>query len=104
MRNNARRLRQEVISHYSNGTNRCACCGESHFEFLTIDHIDGGGLQHRKRENMNGGQELARWLRRNDYPDGFQILCMNCNFAKGHYGRCPHESGHPETATMEVPS
>ena len=27
----------------------CRCCGETRKPFLTIDHIDGGGAQHRKQ-------------------------------------------------------
>jgi hypothetical protein len=38
-----RRLRSEALHHYSNGTMTCACCGERHVDFLTLDHIDGGG-------------------------------------------------------------
>jgi hypothetical protein len=28
----------------------------------------------------------------NEFPDGFQVLCHNCNLAKGYYGECPHNS------------
>jgi hypothetical protein len=31
----------------------------------------------------------------NNFPEGFQILCHNCNFAKGfprNNGKCPHEN------------
>jgi hypothetical protein len=32
-------------------------------------------------------------LRRNNYPEGFQILCMNCQFGKRmNNGVCPHTS------------
>jgi hypothetical protein len=32
----------------------------------------------------------------NDLPEGFQILCWNCNFAKGKSkdNKCPHETAH----------
>ena len=26
--------------------------------------------------------DLVNWLVRNDFPEGFQILCHNCNTAK----------------------
>ena len=29
------------------------------------------------------GIDLVKWLTLNDFPDGFQILCHNCNYAKG---------------------
>ena len=66
----------------------CRCCGETMKEFLTIDHINGGGRHHRQEI----GPRLYAWLRRHAYPSGFQVLCMNCNFAKGQHGVCPHET------------
>lgn len=64
----------------------CACCGENTLEFLTIDHINNG-VEDRKK---NGGK-LYRWLIKNNFPKGnYQILCYNCNCAKGFFGYCPH--------------
>ena len=37
------------------------------------------------------GSTLHKWIKDNNFPDGFQILCHNCNQAKGYYGICPHE-------------
>lgn len=68
----------------------CVCCGEKSLEFLTIDIIDGENKIHKK---IGYGADFYRWLYRNDYPkDNFQCLCMNCNFAKGMYGKCPHQT------------
>ena len=36
-------------------------------------------------------KETLEWLKRNDYPPGFQVLCHNCNWAKHALGRCPHQ-------------
>ncbi len=74
----------DVLQHYGM---KCACCGEETYEFLSIDHINGGGHQHK----MKIGNHLYRWLKKNNYPPGFQTLCHNCNAAKGFYGQCPHE-------------
>ena len=82
---NNRKTRIEAISAYGG---KCACCGEERYEFLAIDHIDGGGRKHRA--SIPGGH-LARWVKRNGYPKGFQILCHNCNMAKAFYGVCPHQ-------------
>lgn len=86
-------LRKQVIQHYGG---ECACCGENIFEFLAIDHINGGGIKHRKEVfgknwRTGTGQNMCRWLRKNGFPKGFQVLCHNCNSAKGFYGQCPHE-------------
>jgi hypothetical protein len=57
--------------------------------FLTIDHINGGGSQHRKKI---GHGHFYLWLYNHGYPDGYQVLCMNCNFGRYmNYGVCPHK-------------
>ena len=84
-----RRTKEEVILHYGGS---CVCCGESNIMFLTIDHIVGNGSQHRREIGIrNGGRPFYAWLRRQGYPPGYQVLCWNCNCAKGHYGFCPHQ-------------
>jgi hypothetical protein len=88
---NYRRLRLEAMQHYCpDGVLRCACCGETEIKFLSIDHIDGGGNQHRNQIGRAPGA-LFWWLKKNNYPPGFQVLCHNCNLAKGFYGACPHQ-------------
>ena len=82
------RIRKMAIEHCSNGTNKCNCCEEKIYEFLTIDHMNNNGAQHRKEIK---GNSLYIWLYKNNYPPGYQVLCMNCNFSKGKYGYCPHE-------------
>lgn len=80
--------KRAVFDHYGR---RCVCCGETTPEFLSVDHVDGGGTKHR--ESLAGGKSgsgFYRWLRRNNFPAGFQVLCFNCNCAKGFYGECPH--------------
>lgn len=67
----------------------CACCGESAPEFLTIDHIGGGGTKHRKSVGGNAAMYLAI-IREGIPKDKYRTLCMNCNFSFGHWGRCPH--------------
>jgi hypothetical protein len=88
------RIREQkllVLTHYSNNLPKCACCGESHVEFLSIDHINGGGNKHRKSLHLTGmGHNFYRWLIKKEFPEGYRVLCMNCNFSLGHYGYCPH--------------
>ena len=88
-RKNNRKLRFDVISHYGG---KCQCCGEIADEFLCIDHINGGGNKHRKELKSKGGVSFYRYLRKNNYPDGYRVLCHNCNHALGSYGYCPHKS------------
>ena len=79
------RLRRRVLDAYGGA---CECCGERTYEFLAIDHIDGGGNQHRK--SGGGSSGVIRWLARNGCPEGYRVLCHNCNSALGYYGYCPH--------------
>lgn len=83
-----KKLRDAAFIAY--GGPHCACCGESHGEFLSIDHANGDGAEHR-RQIGTATHTLLLWLKRNNYPSGFRVLCMNCNFSYGIRGYCPHE-------------
>ncbi len=84
---NGKRARERVLIHYGGDPPKCACCGEAHSEFLAVDHIDGGGAKHRREV----GRNICPWLIRHGFPEGFRILCHNCNLALGLYGYCPHK-------------
>jgi hypothetical protein len=49
--------------------------------------MHGGGNQHRKTIKCNS---VTVWVYKNSYPEGFRLLCHNCNFSLGAYGYCPH--------------
>lgn len=90
-RNHRRILKQKVIAYYSKGKNECSCCGENHREFLQIDHVNGGGEVHRKEIKRSAGEAFYTWLIRNNFPEGYRVLCSNCNQSYGMYGYCPHQ-------------
>lgn len=71
---------------------KCVCCDESQPEFLSLDHIANDGASERKERGWKlSGVHLYRALRRAGYPkERYQLLCMNCNWAKRNSGRCPH--------------
>ena len=84
---------KEVYTHYCNGEIMCQCCGEKEIDMLTLDHINNDGARHRKF-NPKTGKNLVGYVLRNNFPDGYQVLCMNCNFSKGkprNKGRCIHK-------------
>jgi hypothetical protein len=87
-----RRMRTRALTYYGGDPPRCECCGENRVEFLSIDHIEGGGRQHLLSMGGISGARLYRWLYRNDYPAGFRVLCYNCNMSYGLYHRCPHNN------------
>jgi|SRR5579872_522407 len=72
--------KEEIIRHYSAGTLACKHCGFTDSRALSVDHINGNGTKHRKE--IGNAAKFYRWLKVNDYPEGFQILCMNCNWIK----------------------
>lgn len=66
--------RNLILEHYGK---RCNICGfDKDIDCLTIDHINGGGNKHYN------GLGLTLWLIKNNFPDGFQVLCMNCQSIK----------------------
>ena len=80
------RNRLDVIQHYGG---KCECCGEDTLEFLAIDHINNDGAEHRRKI---GNMSIYLWIIQNKYPDGFRVLCHNCNSSRGYYGYCPHQN------------
>lgn len=80
-------IREKIFAHYGN---RCVCCGEQRMYFLCLDHIAGGGNQHRRILGITSGFQFFRWIIKQNFPKGFRILCANCNMAIGNYGECPH--------------
>jgi hypothetical protein len=80
-----------VFNYYGKNFPKCVCCNENNIEFLAIHHIECNGNKHRKSINSRGGYSFYGWLIKNNFPEGYQILCHNCNMAKGFYGYCPHE-------------
>lgn len=80
-----RKIRERLFEGYGG---KCVCCGESRFEFLALDHVNGGGRQERKTKST---QQIALSAIRDGFPDKYRVLCHNCNQAIGWYGICPHQ-------------
>ena len=85
-----KKLRQIILEHFGSC---CSCCGEAHKEFLVIDHVNGGGSKEfRKFSSMNA---FYKHIINNNFPKEYQILCANCNTAKGtlKQKKCPVHGG-----------
>jgi septum formation topological specificity factor MinE len=97
-----------ALQAYGGPNPKCSCpgCSENRIEFLSIDHINGDGAKHReklilaqkrtkthtKNYRSPGGGVFFRWLRQNNYPSGYRVLCFNCNIGRRN-GPCPvHET------------
>jgi hypothetical protein len=97
--------KKTVFEYYSKGKLVCSCCKlDGNYgmvvglDFLTIDHIIPKREMEKDPEMIKMGYRASRkadplcqWLITNNFPKGFQILCWNCNKAKGVLGKCPHQ-------------
>lgn len=87
--NTLKEYRKFILNKYGH---KCNCCGEDKFEFLAIDHVNNDGYKMRK--DKISGYNLYLYIEANEFPPEFQILCYNCNMAKGFYKKCPHSYLH----------
>ena len=88
-------LKYEVMMYYTLRYNpsatkpQCNCPGhvETCVELLVIDHKK----KRTKKEKGLTGKPFYKYLKENNYPEGYQVLCFSCNFVKELYnGECPH--------------
>ena len=71
----------QAMMYYSSGIPICRRCGAQDMDVLCIDHIEGGGTKHRRLVGSSGA-EFAFWLIKQGFPEGYQVLCANCNTRK----------------------
>ena len=71
-----RKFKCQVMNRYGG---HCINCKEKQIQFLTVDHTNNDGAEHRKKI---GKTTIYGWLVKNNFPKGFQILCYNCNWVK----------------------
>jgi len=84
--------KRDVLVHYSlRDSPQCAHCGIDDVDVLCIDHVDGCG--NLKRRTYGAGSGFYIWLKKNNYPRGFQVLCANCNLKK----EILRKRGEPQT-------
>ena len=73
----------------------CQCCGETELDFLTCDHVKGGGNKHRaelKKQGQFGGGGMWLVAKKEKYPPTYRVLCWNCQWgARLHNGVCTHK-------------
>jgi len=87
-------VKRKVFDYYGHA---CVCCGETEEMFLTLDHENNDGAQHKKLIGKGNGKTVGSfrvylWIIANNYPSGFRTLCFNCNCGRQRNGgHCPHE-------------
>lgn len=86
------RIKHKDLAFRHYGGYICACCGETEPLFLTLDHVNNDGyVRNKYGGEARSGARLYHWLHAHSYPEGFQVLCMNCNLGKARNGGiCPH--------------
>jgi hypothetical protein len=57
---------------------KCERCGMEDERVLTIDHVNGGGRQERRR--INSFQLLRRISKTGQRDPKYRLLCFNCNW------------------------
>lgn len=71
--------KEAAVNVYTNGNAACVWCGQADIDVLCLDHVNNDGANHRRtRRTAN----IYRYVCMNDYPEGFQVLCFNCNIKK----------------------
>jgi hypothetical protein len=91
----------KAAAYRAYGGYRCSCCGETHPAFLSLDHVNNDGGRHRRA--IGRGANIYRWLKTNNFPAGFQVLCHNCNHGKHiNGGVCPHLMAEYQIQIQEV--
>lgn len=82
------RYKLDVMAYYCKGKPCCMRCGFDDLRALCIDHIYHDGAEHRQAMTQKTGRRAAIgssiyiWLKKQQYPEGFQVLCANCNMIK----------------------
>lgn len=87
------KIREVVFAAY--GGFKCQCCSETEPTMLTIDHVNNDGAEHRRSLRNDGSRSanIYPWLIKNGFPEGFQVLCYNCNISKYRNGGiCAHQT------------
>ena len=82
-RANRRALRLQVFAGYGGA---CAWCGETRPDALSLDHVNGGGSEHRRIT-----KDTYRWALENGCPPTLQPLCATCHALKNAGYKSPQE-------------
>jgi hypothetical protein len=76
----------EILTHY--GPSKClGCCWSectvTDVDMLSLDHIQNDGAEHRRSmTHETAGSVAYAWVKRHNFPEGFQTLCHNHQWKK----------------------
>ena len=76
--------KRKALAHYSLTEHpSCTLCGEDDLRFLCLDHVEGNGAEHRRKDPSVKPNPYL-WARKNEFPPIFRTLCHNCNWLEHH--------------------
>ena len=75
-----RRQRASKLACFNLLGNKCVRCGNDDKRVLNVDHVNGGGTQHRRKLGGNYFKKFAEEIRAGGRA--YQLLCCNCNRIK----------------------
>jgi hypothetical protein len=81
IRNRNKKLLEEIFDHYGH---KCSIIKCGSLNNLRVDHIGGC-----KKDKYLKGHNLWRWLKKNNFPSGYRILCTRCNTLDGYLRSSP---------------
>lgn len=82
-------VRVKVLKHYSFYNEiHCCSCGVTNLDIMVLDHTRDDGNKHRGEIGKN--TNIYIWLNKNGLPEGFQVMCHNCNWFKHITKKVPH--------------
>ncbi len=80
-------MKHDALLHYGNGKCSCTSCGNTNTGALSLRYIPDSDSALNYTVNRKRVW-LYSWLKKNNYPDGYQTLCMNCQFIRKHNKDC----------------
>lgn len=74
----------------------CSCCKESEKSFLTLEHKNGTGAEHKWKLGRGKYKASSAMALRDAFREGFPrdkytVLCGNCQLGETRPDGCPHK-------------
>jgi endogenous inhibitor of DNA gyrase (YacG/DUF329 family) len=82
-------LKYDILSAYSSDPPHCMCeCGDKreNIAILDLHHTEHNGANARKIYGDGGGYYI--WIKNNNYPLGYTVLCVLCHRRHHAFGFC----------------
>ncbi|OPZ36860.1 MAG: hypothetical protein BWY99_01970 [Synergistetes bacterium ADurb.BinA166] len=75
-------LKRETLQMLTGGIPKCEDCPVDDVRILTVDHVHGGGNEHRRSLGMTSSQSMYSHVRKLQDKSDFAVRCYNHNSGK----------------------